>query len=74
MPVDYFHFAGVSYREPDGGLHADRWEWVPVVLTLSVGVAGSGVDGSIFSSQRVNCPHKVHPGKCVLPHWLIPTV
>lgn len=38
-----------------GGLHTDRWEWVPVVLMLSVGVTGSGAGESIFSSsQEVN--------------------
>lgn len=49
----------MSYRELDGGLHTDRWEWVPAVLMLSVGVAGSGAGWSIFCSQRVNCAHKV---------------
>lgn len=50
----------MSYWELDGGLHTNRWEWVPVVLLLSVGVAGSGAGWSIFSPLRVNCAHKVY--------------
>lgn len=62
----------MSNREPDGGLHTDRWEWVPVELMLSVGATGSGAGWSIFhSSEGKLCsygPSLQHS----LPLWLHP--